>query len=284
MLPGPRARQRNAALAARGQRRAAVCGLLNPPVTAICTPVACADPRLRSVRLGESSTESASDAVAAPALAGTVSLARYAAAPAHRLPLQARHGRTAPRTVDGNAAVGASFSGRSKVSVASRLWLARRRKAAANQSVAASVDCHAGQRDRRACAVWVRRRNAAEARRLVHQVCRVHAHGEAVANRRERRQRKQHQPRDKTPVHPRRSRSARRHKGLRPWRKHRRSQHRLAVQRHPHQHLIRLAVSGVATLATGNCPSEPEPESSRFPAAESMASELIPAPGIKVER
>src|ERR1035437_882530 len=94
------------------------------PVTAICTPVACADPRLRSVRLGESSTESASAAVSAATLAGIVSLARYAAAPAHRLPLHADTGRTAPRTVDGNAVVGASFNGRSKVSVDSRLWLA----------------------------------------------------------------------------------------------------------------------------------------------------------------
>ena len=94
------------------------------PLTEITTPVACADPRLRSVRFGESSTESASAAVSAAALVGTVSLARYAAAPAHRLPLHAGTGRTAPCTVDGNAVVGASFNGRSKDSVASRLWLA----------------------------------------------------------------------------------------------------------------------------------------------------------------
>jgi hypothetical protein len=39
----------------------------------------------------------------------------------------------------------------------------------------------------------------------------------------------------------------------------------------------------VETLATGNWPSETEPESSRFPATGSSTSEVIPAPGINVE-
>lgn len=86
---------------------------VNPPLTAICIPAACADPRFRSVRLGESSTESASAAVAVAALAGIASLARYAAAPEHKLPLQDDMGRTALRTVEGNAVVGALFNGRS---------------------------------------------------------------------------------------------------------------------------------------------------------------------------
>jgi hypothetical protein len=124
MLPGPL--PVNAMLHKPPAARAApqLLAWVNPPVTAICTPVANAEPRLRSVRLGESSTESASAAVAADAVAGIVSLARYAAAPGQILPLQADTGRTALRTVDGNAVVGASFNGKSKVSAANRLWLA----------------------------------------------------------------------------------------------------------------------------------------------------------------
>ena len=93
------------------------------PLTATCRPVASAEPRLRSVRFGESPTESASDAVAAAAFAGIVSFARYAAEPVHRLPLQADAGSTAFSTVEGSAVVGALCSGRSKVGVVSRLWL-----------------------------------------------------------------------------------------------------------------------------------------------------------------
>ena len=95
---------------------------VNPGVE-ICRPDPAVVLRLRRVRLGESSVESASDAVATPA-GGMVSFARYAAEPAHRLPLQADTGSTAARTLDGNALVGALVSGRSKVCVASRLWLA----------------------------------------------------------------------------------------------------------------------------------------------------------------
>src|SRR5665213_1500051 len=94
------------------------------PVTLTCTPLASADPRLRRVRFGASSTERANAAVGVDPFAGTASFARYAAEPEHRLPAHAAGARTADRTVEGNAAVGAFTSGRSYVSVAKRVWLA----------------------------------------------------------------------------------------------------------------------------------------------------------------
>jgi len=78
-------------------------------VAVTCTPVACAEPRLRRVMLGRSSGEMAKTGALVPAL----SLARCAAEPVQALLLQVPKGNTALRSVEGRAAVGVFASGRS---------------------------------------------------------------------------------------------------------------------------------------------------------------------------
>src|SRR5580765_3925201 len=88
------------------------------PVAVSVRLCAASEPRLRRVGFGLWSVESTS---AAPTL--RESFVRYAPEPVQRLPQLVPAGRTASRTAEGSAVVGAENSGRSKVFVASRLWL-----------------------------------------------------------------------------------------------------------------------------------------------------------------